>query len=117
MGIVEALETTTKDAIDSGEHLVESTKKYYELKIFKQFALASSTLLKLLLVGSLALLGLVFSTIALAIFLGDYFASMVTGFLLTASIIFAIAAFMFLLRKKLEQGVIRKLSETFFEEI
>ncbi|NHF61005.1 hypothetical protein FK220_016760 [Flavobacteriaceae bacterium TP-CH-4] len=116
MGVFDSLESTSKDAFASGEHFFESSKKYYELRIFKQLAITTTSLVKIVLVGSFCLLGLLFGTVALAIYLGDYFGSLVQGFLTTGVILFCIAIIILLLRKKMDKKIIRKLSETFFDE-
>lgn len=116
MGVFNSLETTGKNAADSGEKLFHSTKRYYELKIFKQLAVLSSSALKLLLVGSFVFLGMLFMTIGLAFFLSEFFQSSVLGFLTTGFLLLTIGFLTYLLRRKVERGVIQKLSATFFDE-
>lgn len=116
MGAFNSLETSGKHAVDSGERLLNSTKKYYELKAFKQLAIMSSNAIKLLLVGSFAFMGILFMTVALAFFLSELFQSSVLGFLITGFSLLTIGFLTFLLRRKVERIVIQKLSGTFFDE-
>ncbi len=115
MGVLDSLETTSKDAFQSGEQYLETSKRYYELKFFKMMVLSSTNLAKGVLVGSFLFLGMLFLTIALAFFLGEAFNSLAYGFLMTAGIMLSLALLVFLLRKKLERPIIKKLSSTFFD--
>ncbi len=116
MRLLQDIETQSKNAVQSGEQLLKAKKKYYELKIFKQLVIFSSNALKIFLIGSFSLLGLLFLTTSLAFFLSELFQSSVLGFLTTGITLLALGGLLFLLRRKLERHVIQKLSETFFDE-
>tara|TARA_R110000868_G_scaffold28633_2_gene107190 strand:+ start:49827 stop:50177 length:351 start_codon:yes stop_codon:yes gene_type:complete len=115
MSIIKSLDDTTSKATKSGEEYIETTRKYYELKVFQQLTLLSSYILKIAILGSLCVLGLIFMAISGASALGNYFESMALGYLSTGLIFFLLGLFVYLGRKKIDKLIIQKLSKTFFD--
>lgn len=115
MGIIEALDDTSSKAARTGEDYVQTTKKYYELKVFQQLAILSSTGCKLAIYGVLSTLGLVFLAVAGASALSTYLDSTALGFLIVALLFFILIGVVFIFRKRIEKGVIQKLSENYFD--
>jgi len=116
MGIVEALDETSTKAADHGTAYVESTKKYYELKLFQQLALFSTQSCTLVLYGFSFLLGIIFVAIAGAVALSAYYQSTVLGFLLVGLCFFALMVLIYALRRKIEKSIINKLSKIYFDQ-
>ena len=115
MGVIDSLEQTSGEAISSGEEWLKASKRYYELRVFKQLALGATSLFKLFTIGSVILLGFLFLTISVALWLGDYFGSLVHGFLITGGGIMFTALILFLSRKGFEKRIIKQLSKTYFD--
>ncbi|MHA7056963.1 hypothetical protein ACWGOQ_0007065 [Aquimarina sp. M1] len=115
MGVFDALNQTSNKAIDSGEEYFQTTKDYYKLKVFQQLTKSFSTLAKVVIIGSLFFLGLIFITVAGAIWLGKLVGSIILSCLLIAGILFICALVGYLLRKKIDKYVIRKTSKEFFD--
>ncbi|QLG44961.1 hypothetical protein [Costertonia aggregata] len=115
MGIIDALDETSSEAAEKGEAYVRTTKKYYELKVFQQLAILSSTGCKAAIYGILCTLGLIFMAVAAASALNVYFDHAALGYLIVALSFFVIIAIVYTLRNKIERMVIRKLSENYFD--
>jgi hypothetical protein len=114
MGIIDALDDTTSEAVESGEAYIKNTKKYYELKVFQQLAILSSSGVRLAICGGLSLLGLIFLAIAIAAALNAYFESKFMGYLIVAFSFFVLVALFYLGRKRVEKKVIEKLAKNYF---
>lgn len=115
MGIIEALDQTSSKAVNTGEKYVDTTKKYFELKVFQQLAILSSAGCKLAIYGVLFTLGLIFLAVAGASALSTYFESAAIGYLCIAGLFFVLLGIVYLLRKKIENSVIKKLSKNYFD--
>lgn len=115
MGIIEALDETSSKAAETGEAYVQTTKKYFELKVFQQLAIISTAGIKMAIYGVLCTLGLIFLAISGASALSEYLNSDALGYLCVAGLFFVIIGFVYLLRKKIESSVINKLSKTYFD--
>lgn len=115
MGIIDALDNTTSEAVDNGEAYIKTTKRYYELKVFQQLAILSFNGTQFAIYGSLCILGLIFLAVASATALNEYFESRFLGFLIVALLFFVLAGFFYLGRKQIEKRVILTLSKNFFD--
>lgn len=115
MGIIEALDATSSSAAEKGEAYVKSTKKYYELKVFQQLAILSSTGCKYAIYGGLCTLGLLFLSIAGALAISAYFDNMALGFFTVGLLFFIFLVLAYYNRKRIEKNIIRKLSENYFD--
>ncbi|MFI8603528.1 hypothetical protein ACIGCP_03660 [Cellulophaga baltica] len=115
MSILKSLDDTTNSATEAGEAYVKSTKNYFELKVFQQLTTLSSYLLKIVLFGSLCVLGLIFIAVAGAAALGAYFDSMALGYLIVGGIFFLLVLLIYLVRKRIDRIIIQKLSKTYFD--
>jgi len=115
MSILQSLDDTTNNAAKSGEDYLNKTRKYYELKVFQQLTLLSSFVLKIAILGSLCVLGLIFIAISGAAALGTYFESTALGYLSVGLIFFIVCIVIYLIRKSIDKLIIQKLSKTFFD--
>ena len=115
MGIIEALDKTSSKAVKTGEEYIETTKKYFELKVFQQLAILTTSGLKLAIYGVLFTLGLIFLAVAGASALSVYLDSTALGYLCVAGLFFVLLVIVYLLRKKIENSVVRKLSKNYFD--
>lgn len=115
MGIIDALDETSSAAAKKGEAYVRTTKKYYELKLFQQLAIVSTTGTQYAIFGMLGTLGLIFLALSGALALGAYLENSALGFLLVGGIFLIFLAIAYASRKRIEKSVIRKLSDNFFD--
>ncbi len=115
MGVFDALNQTSNKAIDSGEEYFQTTKEYYKLKVFQQLTKSFSILAKLAILGGLFFLGLIFVTVAGALWLGQILGSVILACLLIAGVLFMLTLICYLLRNKINKYVIRKTSKEFFD--
>jgi len=115
MGIIDALDETSSKAAETGEAYVQTTKKYFELKVFQQLAILSTAVIKMAIYGVLSTLGLIFMAVAGAHALSSYFDNDALGYLSVAGLFLILIGIIYLLRKKIENSVIKKLSKTYFD--
>lgn len=113
MSILKSLNYTSENNVDKGKDYVDASYKYYKLKAFQISALSLSTILKLLFIGSFCVIGILFLSVALAIYLGEYFNSIAIGYVIVGALFLGICFVFFLFRKKIDQIVIKKLAQKF----
>ncbi|MBS9463239.1 phage holin family protein [Flagellimonas sp. 389] len=112
---MDSLKESSKYVAQTSERFLTANKKYYELKIFQQIAVATTSFSKIIVIGSLMGLGLIFLSFSAAFALGEYWNSTNLGFLAVGGSYVLIAIGSFILRNRLEQVIIQKLSKTFFD--
>ena len=106
--------SSNTSALQQGKTFVRASRKYYELKVFHLIASLSTSLMEVLLVGSLVLFGAVFGAVAGAIALGNILESTALGYLLVGVLFLLLAGAAVAFRKKLFKVAIRKLSKSYF---
>lgn len=95
---------------------VDANLAYYKLWLFKVITKSASSVFKLLLIGlSLAML-LVFFSIAAALAIGYALDNLVYGFLIIAGVYLLLTIILFNLKDKIEQPIIKKLSDIFYND-
>ncbi|UII76676.1 hypothetical protein LV716_02500 [Flagellimonas sp. HMM57] len=112
---MDALKESSQHITQTSELFLNASKKYYELKVFQQIAVATTSFSKVVLIGSLLALGLIFLSFSAAFALGEYWNSTNLGFLAIGGIYILIAMGSFVLRNRLDGVIIKKLSKTFFD--
>ncbi|WGD35045.1 hypothetical protein [Olleya sp. YS] len=115
MSVFESLNDTSSQAVDKGEAFLKKSHEYYKLKIFQQLTSSLSLMLKALLIGGLMLIGLVFLAISSAIAIGNNLDSFALGFVIVGALFFIISLIIYLLRKQINNTVIRTISKSFFD--
>ncbi|QOD60293.1 hypothetical protein H9I45_13225 [Polaribacter haliotis] len=113
MSVFESLNNSSDSGVDKGKKYVDATYEYYKLKAFHILSLSFSTIIKLFVIGGLVGTGLLFASIALAIYLGDIFESLSLGYLTVAGIYFLFGILIFLLRKNIDSKIISNLADKF----
>ena len=96
---------------DYAEHQYEHMK----LKVFYQLSTVSVGLGKQFIIGIFLIMFLFFSSVALALYLGELIGSTAAGFMITSGIYLLVALLAFLARKRIEKFVVNKLSEIYFD--
>ena len=114
MGLGDSLNETNSKAKDVGEKYLKTSYEYYKLKIFQQLSISVSLIFKAILIGALLILGLVFLAIALAILIGKNTGDYSQGFLWVGFVFLILSLLAYILRKRLNNLITKKLSKTFF---
>lgn len=116
MGFTDSISETNDKAIEVGERYLESTVKYYKLKLFKQLTMSVSMILKALMIGGLSLIGLLLLSLAISILIGNALGSYAAGFIIVAVIFFLSAGIAFYFKDKVTIIVLKKMSKIYFKE-
>ncbi|MFL1012446.1 hypothetical protein [Flavisericum labens] len=114
MSLIDSINETNAQASKVGKKYLESSYKYFKLKIFEQLTISVGMVLKIMLIGGLALIGVSFMAVALAFSIGRAFNSLSLGFVSTGILFLILSLILFRLRKHINNYVIKKLSKKFF---
>lgn len=114
MGVFESLNNTSNKAVDISEQFYRKTQEYYKLKVFHQLASTTGMFCKMAILGSLAFLGILFLTVGGTIYLGEILGSMIYSCLLMGLLFFIIVFVLYMVRNKIDNLIVRKLSSKFF---
>ncbi|MCG2610397.1 competence protein [Flavobacterium sp. SM15] len=114
---LEKLKENAEEIQENVKAAIESTAAYYKLLGFKIATKATVILFKMLLMAVFFLMALVFISIALALYLGDYYGNVSLGFLIVGGIYFVFVLFVYLLKDKIaETSILKKFSTVFFND-
>lgn len=113
MSLFESLNNSSESGIDKGKDYVDATYKYLKLKSFHILSLSLSTIIKVLFIGGLAIISLFFFSIALAIYVGEYYNSFSLGCVFVGGLFLLIGIIMYLFRKKIDTIVIENVAKKF----
>lgn len=113
----EELKENLSEADTNARAFVEHSKEYYQLKTFKVLMKAVTSLIKMLLLGSIALLALFILSIAAAFGIGQALENTSYGFLCVGLFYTLIGILVYLFKEKLNKPLLEKFSEFYFEEI
>lgn len=116
MSVFESLKETSNKATIQGEHYLETSKRYFELKVFQQLTLALSFVVKMAIIGGLLFLALIFALVGATIALGNYLDSMALSGIIMSCVLILLAFVGYFLRKKLDRRIIKKVAAEFFED-
>lgn len=116
MSVFESLGETTDKASDIGEKFIETSHRYYKLKIFQQLTFSVSMIVRLMSVGAFVFVGLIFAAIAGAMAVGNALNSMPLGFFLIGVLFLLAAIIIYSKRQDINKLIIEKLGAKFFSE-
>lgn len=108
--------TLTTESIDNSQEYLKNSWEYYKLKLFMHSAELTTSILKYSLLGFCVLMGLILSSIALAIFLGSVFENEALGYIAVGTIYFVLMFILFLMRKTIEKIVVLRLSKSILHD-
>jgi hypothetical protein len=114
MGVIDSLNETSNKAIDVGEVYYKKTQEYYRLKVFQQLTMTTGMLLKMVVIGGLGFLALIFLTVAGIIYLGNVLNSMVSACLIAGALFIVLLILAYVFRRNIDNMVVKKLSVKFF---
>jgi NADH:ubiquinone oxidoreductase subunit 6 (subunit J) len=115
MSFFEPINQQTKEAVKSGEKFLKYSEEYFNLKIFRQVSFSISMILKVLAIGVLILIAIIFLAISGAIALGDQLNSLPLGIVIVGVGFLLLAGLVYLFRKKIDKKIIRVISESYFK--
>ncbi|SDM09471.1 phage holin family protein [Kriegella aquimaris] len=96
---------------------VESSQEYYKLKGFKFLMRGITSFSKILMVGVVALLALLFLSFAASFGIGQALNNTFYGFLCVGLFYLLIGLLLYFLRHKLNKPLLKKFSEFYFDDI
>jgi len=100
--------------VDIGEKYLKDTQEYYKLKIFQQLTVSISMVAKVLVIGGLLFIGLIFMAVAAALAIGDWLDHVALGYVIVSVLFFIVGAIIYYKREFISHKVISKLSPKFF---
>lgn len=115
MSVIDSINEASNKALNQSEEYLKKSHDFYKLKIFQQLSISISMIFKVLVIGSLVLIALVFLAISLAFFLGALLESYALGFVLVGLLFSLVTFLLFVFRTYIDTKVISKLSKTFFK--
>lgn len=115
MTIFESLNETTDNAATSAENYIKTSQEYLRLKVFQQITLSLSLVIKLALIGSLIMLGLIFAAVSGALAIGSAIGNIPIGYLIVGLCFLLLAFVIYYFRKHIERKIILLMSEKYFD--
>ncbi len=112
--IFESINNTSDKAVDISEKYLKDSHDYYKLKIFQQLTISISLVAKVLIIGGLLFIGLIFLSVAAAIFIGQQLGNVALGYLVVAGIFLIIGIIIYVSRNIINKKIIETLSLKFF---
>jgi len=108
-----------KDNLSEVNHNVrdylKNTEEYYKLKGFKIAMRSITSFVKILMLGSIALLSLFMLSFALAHGIGQWLDNIFLGFLIMGVFYILLGWIAYMLRNKLDGRILKKFSDYFFD--
>ncbi|ESU30035.1 hypothetical protein FLJC2902T_05260 [Flavobacterium limnosediminis JC2902] len=113
----ENLKEKADDIQDHLKNAIDSTIAYYKLWLFKVIMKSTTMVVKVLLMSLLFLFFLLFTSVALALYLGQLTDNYVLGFLIVGGIYVVLLLIAYFIKDKIVEGnVLEKFSKVFFNE-
>ena len=114
MSVSNSISDTNEKALEVGERYLDSTIKYYKLKLFRNLSISVSMVFKGMVIGGFALSALLMFSIAISILIGESVGSYALGFASVAGLFVLMAVMGFLFKEKITQAVLKKMSKKYF---
>ena len=110
MNIFESVnETSENNNQQCGETYIKKSQEYYTLKVFQQLSISISLVTKVLVIGGLLFIALVFLAFALAMFIGNSLGNLALGYVITACVFLLVTGIIYLKRAVINNMVIKSL--------
>lgn len=94
---------------------LEYSEEYLKLKVFKLLMVTLTSFTRVLIVGAVAMLALLFLSTAASLALGAAMQNTLYGFLLVGLFYAIMAVMLLVFRERLDRPVLKKFSKHFFE--
>lgn len=114
MSIFDSINKSSEGATDLGKKYINTSFDYYKLKTFHSVSSTISLLIKLVTIGILCVLGVIFIAIFGAISIGNYLQDASLGYLCVGLIFMVIGFIIYLFKGKIDKSVIVSMSKKFF---
>ncbi|WP_040251062.1 hypothetical protein [Psychroserpens mesophilus] len=115
MTIFESLNNTTDEAVNNAENYIKTSQSYLRLKVFQQITLSLSLIVKLVIIGGLLTLALIFTAVSSALAIGEALGSISAGYLIVGACFLIMALIVYYFRKHIERKIISSISEKYFD--
>ena len=115
MSVFYNLKNSADKGAEASKEYVSKTLDYTKLKAFQITALTLSIIIKLFIIGSLAVLGFIFLAVSTAIALGEFLNNVALGYLFVGLFFLVISLIIYLFRTYFDKKVISKVSKIFFD--
>ena len=116
MSVLKSLHTNSEKAIEKGEEFIKNSEKYYKLKIFQVLTSSLSMIFNFAIIGIFILIAFIFLAVAMSAVIGNYLNNPFLGYILVALLFFAFGLIAYWLRNRIDNFVIKKLSEKYFDD-
>lgn len=113
----EELKENIAEADSSVRSYLESSQEYYKLKGFKFVMRGITSFSKVLLVGTVALMGIFFLSVGASFAIGQAIDNTAYGFLIVGGFYVFLGIIFYLIRRRLNRPLLEKFSEFYFDEI
>jgi membrane protein implicated in regulation of membrane protease activity len=101
---------------DATREYIDATIAFHRLDLYRKVMIVASSTVHKVFVGFVLLLGLIFLSVALAIYLGTLINSMAAGYAIVGLLyVILCACIMYFLRPFIERSLLRKSSEILFK--
>ncbi|WGK65826.1 phage holin family protein [Croceiramulus getboli] len=111
------LTKNVQELSDNVQQYANKSAEYYKLDLFEKSMRSATELAKLLVLGGISLLVLVFLSLGFAIYLGRILDHPSWGYFIVGGIYFVVFILVYLFgRQKIERAILVKFSKTFFKE-
>ena len=114
MNIFESIKETSEKLTGAGETYFKKSQEYYTLKVFQQLSISISLVTKVLVIGGLLFIAILFLALALAMLIGESLENVALGYVITAISFLLITGVIYLKRHHINNKVVRSLSTKFF---
>ena len=95
---------------------IESSMEYYQLKSFKILMKSITTLTKMVMIGAIVIIVILFLSFAASYGIGDALDNTAYGFLIVGVSYVLIGFIIYLLRHKVDKPLLKKFSEYYFDK-
>ncbi len=112
--IFESINNKADSASEIGEKYLKDTKEYFILKIFEQLTISISMIAKVLIIGSLLFIGLMFLSVAASLAIGKWLDDVALGYVIVSVIFLICGIITYYSRAVISNKIIAKMSSKFF---
>ena len=116
MNVFESLSETSNKATNIGEKYIDTSHQYLKLKVFQQLSSSMSIVVKMLIIGAMIFIALLFLAFSATIALGEYLDNWALGALIVGGSFLMLAVIVYLIRHKIDDAIIETVSHKFFDK-
>lgn len=113
INIIESVNKSSVSGVEAGKRIAETSLEYAKLKALFLTASFASKASKTLIIGSFFFIAFIFLSVSAAMVLGNWFNNVSLGYFTVALFYIILGIVFILLRKKIENKVVREISDKF----